>query len=77
MERAEVRLIVVEKLLEWGFSAEELEDSKQLAKDLNLDSLDQVDLLMSCEKKVGKKIADNDFEQAKTIGEFIDLFCEK
>lgn len=77
MKRADVRLIIVEKLLEWGFSEEELEDSNQLAKDLNLDSLDQVDLLMSCEKKVGKKIMDNDFERAKTIGEFIDLFCEE
>lgn len=75
-EKEQVREVMMKKLREWGFSDEEIKDEERLSA-LGLDSLDRVELLMYCEKalKLKEPVTEEKFEQARTVGEFIDLFC--
>ncbi|MBR6408597.1 MAG: acyl carrier protein [Clostridia bacterium] len=47
-----------------------------IAEDLNIDSLDMVDLVMSLEEEYGIEIADDQIEEIVTIGDLV-AFIEK
>ena len=71
MERQQIFNCVKEKLQEWGFSENEIIESAHLRNDLHLDSLDQIDLVMQCEKVCGGRVTDEVSEKCVTIGDVV------
>jgi acyl carrier protein len=51
--------------------AEEIELSTNLYKDLDLDSLDAVDLVVHLQKLTGKKIKPEEFKQVRTVEDIV------
>ncbi len=54
-----------------GLSKDQLTDSKDIVKDLGLDSLDVMELMMELEDTCNVKIPDEDLPKLKTIGDLI------
>jgi acyl carrier protein len=52
--------------------AETLTLDTDMAKDLNADSLDVVEILMSIEDEFGVEIPDEEIENIKTIGDLVE-----
>jgi acyl carrier protein len=69
----EVIDIVVEQL---GIDASEVTAEKSFVEDLNADSLDLTELIMTFEERFGYEISEQEAEKLKTVGDviaFIDL----
>lgn len=66
--------IVVEQL---GLDAEEVTLEKSFIEDLNADSLDLTELIMTFEEKFGCEIPEEDAEKLKTIGDVITYINER
>ena len=67
-----LKKIVVEQL---GVDEEDVKPEASFVDDLNADSLDLVELIMSLEEEFGTEISDEDAERIRTVGdaaEFID-----
>lgn len=47
-----------------------------LYKDLDIDSIDAVDLVVEIKKITGKKIKPEDFKNVRTVGDIVDAVCE-
>ena len=69
----EVIEIVVEQL---GVERDEVARDKSFVEDLNADSLDLTELLMTLEERFGCDIPEEEAEKLKTVGSVID-FVEK
>ncbi len=54
----------------------ELKEETTFAEDLNADSIDLVNLVMSLEDEYGVEVQDDDVEKIKTIGDAVD-YIEK
>jgi len=67
----QVKEIIVEQL---GVSGDEVKLEASFQEDLNADSLDLVELIMSMEDKFGVKIPDEDAEKILTVGDAVD-YC--
>lgn len=65
----QVKGIIVEQL---GVSPDEVRDEASFQDDLNADSLDLVELIMSMEDKFGVKIPDEDAEKIATVADAVD-----
>lgn len=65
----QVKEIIVEQL---GVAADDVKPEASFQEDLNADSLDLVELIMSMEDKFGVKIPDEDAEKILTVGDAID-----
>lgn len=52
--------------------AEDMTMETRIAEDLNADSLDVVEMLMSVEDEFSVQIPDEDIESLKTIGDVVD-----
>lgn len=52
--------------------AEDMTMETRIAEDLNADSLDVVEMLMSVEDEFSVQIPDEDIEDLKTIGDVVD-----
>lgn len=65
----QVKEIIVEQL---GVSADDVKPEASFQEDLNADSLDLVELIMSMEDKFGVKIPDEDAEKILTVNDAID-----
>lgn len=65
----QVKGIIVEQL---GVSPDEVRDEASFQDDLNADSLDLVELIMSMEDKFGVKIPDEDAEKITTVANAVD-----
>ncbi len=70
----EVIDIVVEQL---GIDASEVNPSKSFVEDLNADSLDLTELIMTFEEKFGFEISEEDAEKLKTVGDVIEYISNK
>lgn len=64
----QVKGIIVEQL---GVSPDEVREEASFQEDLNADSLDLVELIMSMEDKFGVKIPDEDAEKILTVGDAV------
>ena len=64
----EVIDIVVEQL---GVDADEVDASKSFVEDLNADSLDLTELIMTFEERFGFEISEEEAEKLKTVGDVI------
>jgi acyl carrier protein len=65
----EVIDIVVEQL---GVDKEEVTLDKSFVEDLNADSLDLTELIMTFEERFGCEISEEEAEKLKTVGSVVD-----
>ena len=66
--------IVVEQL---GIDAEDVTRDKSFVEDLNADSLDLTELIMTFEEKLNLEISEEDASSLKTVGNVIDYIIQK
>lgn len=69
-----LKAIVVEQL---GVDEAEVTLEASFVDDLNADSLDLVELIMSLEENFGTDISDEDAERIRTVGDAVDYIDEK
>ncbi len=65
--------IVAEQL---GVDQEQVVREAEFVADLNADSLDMVELVMSLEEEFGVEISDEDVESIRTVGDAVDYVEE-
>lgn len=65
--------IVAEQL---GVDQEQVVRDAEFVADLNADSLDMVELVMSLEEEFGVEISDEDVESIRTVGDAVDYVEE-
>ena len=65
--------IVVEQL---GADEDEVKPEASFVDDLNADSLDLVELIMSLEEEFGTEISDEDAEKIRTVQDAVDYIDE-
>jgi acyl carrier protein len=68
-----VRKIVVEQL---GVDEEEVLPTASFVEDLNADSLDLVELIMSLEEEFGMEISDEEAEKITTVQDAVEYINE-
>ena len=68
-----VRAIVVEQL---GVEEDEVVPNASFVDDLNADSLDLVELIMSLEEQFKLQISDEDAEKITTVGEAVEYISD-
>jgi len=65
---------IVETIAEQlGIDVSEISEDKSFIDDLNADSLDLTELIMTLEEKFSIEIADEQAEKLKTVGDVIDF----
>ncbi len=69
-----LKKIVVEQL---GVDEAEVKPEASFVDDLNADSLDLVELIMSLEEEFGTEISDEEAEKIKTVGDALEYIEEK
>ncbi|GCE47247.1 acyl carrier protein [Thermosporothrix hazakensis] len=69
----QLKQIIVEQL---GVDENEVVPTASFVEDLNADSLDLVELIMSLEEKFGVQISDEDAEKITTVQEALDYIEE-
>ena len=65
--------VIAEQL---GVDEGEVTETASFTEDLNADSLDLVELIMSLEEQFGLQISDEDAEKLTTVGESVDYIYE-
>jgi len=68
-----LRKIIAEQL---GVPEEEVVPDASFIEDLNADSLEMVDLIISLEEEFGVQVSDEDAEKIKTVKDAIDYLNE-
>ena len=68
-----LKKIVIEQL---GVDEEEVKPESSFVDDLNADSLDLVELIMSLEEEFGAEISDEDAENIRTVQDAVDYVEE-
>ena len=68
-----LKKIVVEQL---GVDEEDVKPESSFVDDLNADSLDLVELIMSLEEEFGAEISDEDAENIRTVQDAVDYIEE-
>jgi acyl carrier protein len=69
-----LKKIVVEQL---GVEEEQVTPEASFVDDLNADSLDLVELIMSLEEEFGAEISDEDAEKIRTVQDAVDYVEER
>jgi len=70
----EVIDIIVEQL---GVDAGDVSEDKSFMEDLNADSLDLTELIMTFEERFGFEISEEDAEKLKTVGDVIQYIDKR
>ena len=70
---AKLKPVIAEQL---GVDEGEVTDTASFTEDLNADSLDLVELIMSLEEQFGLQISDEDAEKLTTVGEAVEYIYE-
>lgn len=70
----EVIDIVVEQL---GVDSADVSLTKSFVEDLNADSLDLTELIMTFEERFGFEISEEDAEKLKTVGDVVDYIKKR
>ena len=65
----QVKAAVADRL---GIEESEITEEASFQEDLNADSLDLVELIMSLEDEFGMKIPDEDAQKLQTVGQAVD-----
>ena len=69
-----LKKIVIEQL---GVDEAEVNPEASFVDDLNADSLDLVELIMSLEEEFGTEISDEDAEKIRTVGDAAEYIDER
>src|SRR5438034_2825833 len=69
-----LKKIVVEQL---GVDEDEVKPEASFVDDLNADSLDLVELIMSLEEEFQTEISDEDAEKIRTVGDAVEYIDER
>jgi acyl carrier protein len=77
MDRQEILETIKEHLAGRGIEREKVTPDAELLGDLDLDSLDTVELTLGLEEKFGIEIPDTELEDVTTINDAIDLIEQK
>jgi acyl carrier protein len=72
--KQEVIDIIVEQL---GVDPKDVQPEKSFIEDLNADSLDLTELIMTFEERFGFEISEEEAEKLKTVGDVIHYIQEK
>ena len=70
----QIKEIIVESV---GCDAEKVTMEARLAEDLEIDSLDAVELNMALEESVGVGLSDEELGQIKTVGDIVRILEAK
>lgn len=77
MDKDEIYQGVVKVLSElFEIDASEVTRDSRLYEDLDIDSIDAVDLVVEIKKITGKKIKPEDFKNVRTVGDIVDAISE-
>ena len=57
---------------DFGCDATKVKTESNLVEDLDLDSIDAVDLIVKLQSKINQKVDPEDFRQIHTIGDVVD-----
>jgi acyl carrier protein len=77
MDRQEVLETIKDHLAGRGIEREKVTPEAELLGDLDLDSLDTVELTLGLEEKFGIEIPDTELEDVTTVNDAIDLIEQK
>jgi acyl carrier protein len=78
MDRAEIEQKVRKVLAEqFAFEESQVTVESRFSEDLDADSLDMVEATMALEEALGIRIADEELQNVKTVGEAVSLAAEK
>ena len=78
MERSEIQAKLTDVLVEeLGLERDKIRPSASFEKDLEVDSLGVVELLMALEDAFGVTIPDDEAERIVTVADAVDLIAEK
>ncbi|MBN2112696.1 MAG: acyl carrier protein [Acidimicrobiia bacterium] len=78
MERSEIQAKLIDLLVaELGLAPEKISLEASFEKDLEVDSLGVVELLMALEDAFGVSIPDEEAEKIVTVGDAVGLIAEK
>ena len=78
MERAEVLQVLRDKAVEMlEVQAEDVQEDKSFVDDLQVDSLSLVEYTMDLEDALGIELPEEELEDLKTIGAFVDVIMSK
>ena len=69
-----LKKLVVEQL---GVEEDEVKPEASFVDDLNADSLDLVELIMSLEEEFQTEISDEDAERIRTVGDAVEYIDER
>ncbi len=72
--KKDVVVTIAEQL---GVDIDEVTEEKSFIDDLNADSLDLTEMIMTLEEKFNVEIADEQAEKLKTVGDVISFINEK
>ncbi len=82
IERPLTRESVLERVREMLVSSFELEPSaiqldSHLIDDLDLDSIDAIDLAVELEQETGLRVEEQELRQIRLVGDIVDLVCSR
>lgn len=73
MTKEEILKKIQEMLAQlFDLDPEEIKPESKLFEELELDSIDAVDLVVKLQKQIGKKIMPEDFKQVRTVQDVVD-----
>ena len=74
MTKEEILKKIQEMLAQlFDLDPEEIKPESKLFEELELDSIDAVDLVVKLQKQIGKKIMPEDFKQVHTVQDVVDV----
>jgi len=74
MTREDAQTIIHSNLVEiFEIDPEDIKPESQLMEDLDLDSIDAVDMMVQLQDATGKKVTPEQFEQVKTVDDLVTL----
>ncbi|MBQ0711636.1 MAG: acyl carrier protein [Porticoccus sp.] len=75
--REAVYLKVVEILSDlFEVDVTDISESSRLYDDLDIDSIDAIDLVVELKSYAGKKIGPDDFKSVRSVGDVVNAVCE-
>ncbi len=77
MDRSEILQRIKAHLVARGLDGDKISEEAELARDLDLDSLDTVELTLGMEKVFEVEIPDSELEDLTTVGDAVDLIAAK